>query len=120
MSQWFELVNDSAEKSVDMDANQVGVVYYRLRVKEIGNHKLTVTARGTKLSDAIQRTIEVMPDGKEIWETVNDRLEGDVAKTMVIPAAAIDGGSNILVRIYPGAFSQVVDGLDKILRMPFG
>jgi len=117
---WFELVDDSAEKSVDMDANQVGVVYYRLRVKEIGNHKLTVTARGTKLSDAIQRTIEVLPDGKEIWETVNDRLEGDIAKTMVIPAQAIDGGSNILVRIYPGAFSQVVDGLDKILRMPFG
>lgn len=117
---WFELVDDSAEKSVDMDANQVGVVYYRLRVKEIGNHKLAVTARGTKLSDAIQRTIEVLPDGKEIWETVNDRLEGDIAKTMVIPAQAIDGGSNILVRIYPGAFSQVVDGLDKILRMPFG
>jgi hypothetical protein len=103
-----------------MEANQVGVVYYRLRVKGIGNHKLAVTARGTKLSDAIQRTIEVVPDGKEVWETVNDRLEGDVAKAMMIPAQAIGGASNILVRIYPGAFSQVVDGLDKILRMPYG
>ncbi|MDQ3814430.1 MAG: hypothetical protein M3347_10820, partial [Armatimonadota bacterium] len=118
---WFEMASgETAERTVDMDANQVGVVYYTLRVKEIGNHKLQVTARGAKLSDAIARTIEVLPDGQEIWQTHNDRLQGDVGKTMMIPAGAIDGGSNILVRIYPGAFSQVVDGLDKILRMPFG
>ncbi len=118
--QWFEVVSDDAEKTVEMQPNQVGVARFRIAAKKIGNHKLTVTARGTKLSDAIQRVIEVRPDGKEIWQTVNDRLEGDIAKTITIPPNAVPGGSNILVRIYPGAFSQMVDGLDKMLQMPYG
>ena len=30
------------------------------------------------------------------------------------------GNCKILVTIYPGLFSQVVEGMDKILQMPFG
>jgi hypothetical protein len=118
---WCELVSgEAAERTVTMDANQVGVVYYRIQVKGIGVHPLAVTARGSKLSDAVRRSVEVLPDGKAVWETVNDRLEGDVAKTMVVPESALTDASNILVRLYPGAFSQIVDGLDKLLQMPYG
>ena len=39
---------------------------------------------------------------------------------MTIPTTAIDGASTIWVKLYPGAFSQVVDGLDGMLGMPGG
>ncbi|HUT73680.1 MAG TPA: alpha-2-macroglobulin family protein [Armatimonadota bacterium] len=116
---WFELLGDAA-KTVTIKAEDVGVTYFRLRVKQIGNHRLTVTARGSEMSDAMQRQIEVVPDGKEVREVVNDRIDADVRRTVVIPAEALPDASNLLVKIYPGVFSQAVEGLDAMLRMPFG
>jgi hypothetical protein len=116
---WFELL-DEAAKTISIKAEDVGVTYFRLRVKKIGNHRITVTARGSEMSDAMQRQIEVVPDGKEIREVVNDRMDANVKRTVVIPEQAIAEASNILVKIYPGVFSQAVEGLDSMLRMPFG
>ena len=39
---------------------------------------------------------------------------------MLIPAEAIPGTQSLTVKIYPGVLSQVVEGLDSILRMPYG
>lgn len=116
---WFELL-DAATKRLEIGENDVEAVYFRIKVKEIGNHRLTVHAMGSKMSDAISREIEVIPDGREFTTAINDRLDRTVEKTMVIPEEAIDGASNILVKVYPGMFSQVVEGMDKILQMPFG
>jgi hypothetical protein len=77
-------------------------------------------AYGTKLSDAVRRQVEVTPDGKEMRETVNDRLEKTTGTTVTIPESAIPGSAKILVKVYPGVFSQVVEGLDAIFRMPYG
>jgi len=116
---WFTL-DGNPEQSVEIGKNQVKVVYFPITVTDIGRHTLTVTARGTKLSDAIRRAIDVVPDGKEYRTAINDRLDGKVEKSVEIPAEAIDGGSNVWVKLYPGTFSQVVDGLDGLLRMPNG
>jgi len=120
MEPWFELVSDEAAKSLDIGASDITVVYYRIRAKGIGVHSLTVQAQGSRLSDAIKRQIEVLPDGEERRDTWNDRLEGTVERTITIPKEAIPDASTILVKIYPGMFSQAVEGLDALLRMPFG
>jgi uncharacterized protein YfaS (alpha-2-macroglobulin family) len=117
---WFELVGDEAEKSVEIGPSDIKAIYYRIRAKGIGNHSLTVNARGTRLSDAIKRQLEVLPDGEERRDTWNDRLDGTVRQQVTIPKEAIPGASTILVKIYPGLFSQAVEGLDALLRMPFG
>jgi uncharacterized protein YfaS (alpha-2-macroglobulin family) len=120
LAPWFELVGDEAEKSLDIAASDIRPVYYRIRAKEIGNHSLTVHARGSRLSDAIKRSIEVLPDGEERRDTWNDRLDGTVERQVTIPKQAIPDASTILVKIYPGLLSQAVEGLDSLLRMPFG
>ena len=117
---WFELLDDDADKSLDIAGSDIRVVYYRIRAKKIGTNALTMHAQGSKLSDAIKRQIEVLPDGEERRDTWNDRLEGTVTRTVTIPKAAIPDASTILVKIYPGLFSQAVEGLDSLLRMPFG
>jgi len=116
---WFTL-DGPAKKTVQMDKGQVKVVYYPIVVKSIGRFPLLVTAKGSKLSDAIRRSIDVLPDGKEFRPTINDRLEGKAEKTIAIPDKAIAGANTIWVKLYPGTFSQVVEGLDGILRMPNG
>jgi len=117
---WFTLMNDTYDKQITLKPDQVAVAYYRIKVKELGLHKLTVTARGSKMDDAIRREIRVEPDGKLYEISRSDRLEGTVKTRLVIPAEAIKGASKILVTIYPGILSQVVEGLDKIFQMPFG
>ena len=116
---WFDL-EGKASQTVKMDAGQVKMIAFPITVKAIGKHALQVTAKGTKLSDALRRQIEVLPDGKEYRPTINDRLEGKIEKTVMIPANAIAEANNVWVKLYPGTFSQVVEGIDGILQMPNG
>jgi len=119
LGDWFELL-DAADKTIELGAGEVLGEYFRIKVRDVGWHSFTVFGYGTELSDAIGRTIEVVPNGKEILDSVSARLEGSVEHTISIPEAAIDGASKVLVKIYPGIFSQAVEGLDSILRMPSG
>jgi uncharacterized protein YfaS (alpha-2-macroglobulin family) len=116
---WFQLA-DKKEKTKTIRSNDVEVVYFRIKAKEIGTQKLTVYAYGTKMSDAVSRTIEIVPDGFEIRDTVSDRLGKDIEKTITIPAKAIKNSEKLFVKIYPGIFSQLVEGLDSMFRMPYG
>ncbi len=116
---WFELL-DEAEKELFIEADDVEVVYFRIRVVQFGTHSLTMTALGEHMSDAIRRSITVYPDGKQLEATFSDRLEGPVEKTVTIPAEAINGTAKITCKIYPGVLSQVVEGLEKLLRLPHG
>jgi uncharacterized protein YfaS (alpha-2-macroglobulin family) len=127
---WFRMVDDAMEKTLTLQPNQVTSVTFRIKALRVGNQPLTVTAYGTKMSDAIRRTIEIVPDGKEIVTNFNDRLGGSmgqrvngsmkVAQTFTVHPEAIEGANKLFVKLYPGVFSQVVEGLDSMLRMPFG
>jgi uncharacterized protein YfaS (alpha-2-macroglobulin family) len=75
---------------------------------------------GQSTGDAVARSVNVLPNGEEHAVVVNERLEGSVTKDVVIPAGAIADASKIFVKLYPGALSQVVEGLDSILQMPGG
>ncbi len=116
---WYELL-DEPNKKVNLKENEVSVVYFRLRAKEIGRHSFTVKAIGSKVSDAIKREIEIVPDGKKFENIVSDRLTGKVTKTVLIPETSIDGSAKIFVRIFPGMVSQLVEGMESMLGMPFG
>ena len=116
---WFELM-DAPEKTLALEANEVAVTYFRIKTVQVGRHRLQVTAYGSERSDALAREVEVVPDGKEILVTYSGRLSGLIERLIVIPEAAMDRASKIFVKIYPGLFSQVVEGLDSMLQMPFG
>ena len=62
----------------------------------------------------------VAPDGEEVTRSWNGTLEKGASHRVDFPAEAIAGASDLFLKIYPGAFSQVVEGLDAILRMPGG
>ncbi|HZU86462.1 MAG TPA: alpha-2-macroglobulin family protein [Anaerolineaceae bacterium] len=118
---WFELL-DEPVKEMTIEANDISVVYFRVRAKDFGLQNVKVTAIGSRMSDAIQKPVRVYPDGKQIHFTQSDRLTPgeDITQTINIPADAIGGTQVLLVKVYPGILSQVVEGLDSILRMPSG
>ncbi|MGQ9817644.1 MAG: alpha-2-macroglobulin family protein [bacterium] len=116
---WFDIMADD-EITKQLNKDEVSVVYFPIRVKELGYHSLTVKAYGEVKSDAIKRQIAVLPDGKRFETIISDRLEGNVVKTITFPKNAIPGANSLILKLYPGIYSQVVEGLDKMLGMPFG
>jgi uncharacterized protein YfaS (alpha-2-macroglobulin family) len=118
---WFELL-DPASKTVEIAANEISMTTFRIRVKGFGRQPFKVTAWGSQMSDAIQKEVQVFPNGKQIHQTISDRLEtGTPVETIVnIPGEAVAGTQTLAVKVYPGVISQVVEGLDSILRMPYG
>jgi uncharacterized protein YfaS (alpha-2-macroglobulin family) len=125
---WFSLVDDVVEKSLTVDAARVGGSEFALEAKRIGKFKLTLSARmkgGANRADIVVREIEVIPNGREQNLVFNGRLEdtdpaGKVQHEIAFPATAIPDASKIFVRLYPGPLSQVIEGMDSILRMPGG
>jgi hypothetical protein len=117
---WFELTEGGYTRKLDLQPNEVTSVKFRIRASKIGKFPLTVSARGTKASDAIHRDIDVAPNGKPVDQVASDRLSGKVSQTITIPENAIPDASKLFVKVYPGVQSQVLDGADGILRMPGG
>jgi uncharacterized protein YfaS (alpha-2-macroglobulin family) len=117
---WFELLDD-AEKEITIASNDIDVTYFRIKAKDFGRKAIKVTAYGSHMSDAIQKEVTVYPDGKQLYFSWSDRIpEERVTQVVNLPDATIPGTQKLQVKIYPGVVSQVVEGLDSILRMPFG
>ena len=119
---WFSLVSDASDKNVGVESNRVGGAQYTIEASRIGKFQLTLSARmaGSNRADIVVREIEVIPNGREQTQVFNGRLEGSLRQDVSFPAASIPDASKILVRLYPGPLSQVIEGMDAILRMPFG
>lgn len=115
----LEVVGERAKK-IDVRPDQVTSVRFHVRAARFGRFALTVKAIGTTHSDAVRRTIDVFPDGKEIPVTESNRLSGKSTSTIRIPAEAIDGASRLWVRLFPSTFSEIVTGLEGLVRMPYG
>jgi hypothetical protein len=120
---WFSLVDDVAEKSVTVESSRVGGSQFVLEAKRIGKYKLTLSAHmdgKASREDVVVREIEVIPNGREQSLIFNGRLENGVEHDLNFPATAIPDATKIFVRLYPGPLSQVIEGMDSILRMPGG
>jgi hypothetical protein len=120
---WYTLDADVPNKSVTVDSGKVGVAQFSLNAQRIGRFKLTLTADmegdGNR-QDVVVREIEVVPNGQEQNIVFNGHLEDTVQHDLKFPSAAIPDATSILVHLYPGPLSQVIEGMDSILRMPGG
>ncbi len=116
---WFERLDPPTQK-LDLAAGEVRSVSYRLRVKQVGRHELTVRASGGGVADAIKRTIEVVPDGRRVENSASGTLQQPAQIAWSVPADAIEGSVKANIKLYPSTFSQLVDGLEAIFQRPYG
>jgi len=116
---WLERLGDRVQK-LDLKAGEVRSVGYRLRVRQVGHHALTIAARGGGVSDAVRREVEVLPDGRAVESVQSGSLVRPAQVDWAVPAEAIPGCVRATVRVYPSTFSQVVEGLDAIFQLPYG
>ncbi|MEQ8224974.1 MAG: alpha-2-macroglobulin family protein, partial [Candidatus Eremiobacterota bacterium] len=116
---WFELLCEPA-KYLSLGANDVTVVYYPVKIHDTGKKKFTVYAKTEKMKDGISKSVTIIPDGKEMRLAENGWLREKTSAGLNIPENAINKSYDMWVKIYPGMFSQLVEGLDSMLTMPYG
>ncbi len=119
---WFSL-DGAGERSVSVGAGQVGSSQFTIVAEKIGKFKLTLSGRmkgGSQREDTVVREIEVVPNGEAKEIVYSGRVDSSVHHTVRFPETSIRDASKIFVRLYPGPLSQVIEGMDSILRMPYG
>jgi hypothetical protein len=116
---WYERLDETV-KRIDLAAGEVRATAYRLRAKRVGNHRLEVTARGAGVADAVKRSVEVVPGGRRVEQVFNGSLSRPAEVSLTVPETAVEGSPRAILKLYPSGFSQLVEGLDGIFRMPYG
>jgi len=126
---WVNIMGSDTQ-SVTLAPGEVTGTSFDIEAGSVGMHGLTIVAIGETMSDAVKRTVEVKPDGKEFTSTVSARLPSStdptdpaaatITQVFQIPGTNIDGSQKLNVKVYPGFMSQVVEGMDSMLRLPGG
>ena len=109
-----------ARLKVTLGPNEVKGVQVPLEATRVGMGRLTVTAKGTRFSDAVRREVRIEADGFPVTKTESGMVTSAIEMTVDVPEGAIEAASVAQLKLYPGMFSQVVDGLENMLRMPSG
>ena len=116
---WFKLLGEPAQK-IELAAGEVRSVDFRIRAEKAGRFQFEVSARGSGLSNAVKRPIEIVPDGKPVEHVSNGTLHEPAEVACEVPPQAVEGSVKAIVKIYPSSFSQLVEGLDAIFQRPYG
>jgi len=125
---WFDLLADPVQE-LTLEAGEVSVVFFPVKVTKVGWHSLLVYGLGAKeAKDAIKRTVEVKPDGKEIVDTTSARFKNDGKTTSTdqvqlvaeFPDNSIEGARFVVVKILPGLSTHIVEGMESMLQLPGG
>ncbi|MFO0930531.1 MAG: MG2 domain-containing protein [Gemmataceae bacterium] len=116
---WYSLTGP-AEQKLELAAGEVRSTRYTLKIDKVGTHRLKVTALAGGVGDAVEREIDVVPDGRRVETAHSGGLARPAEVTLDVPANAVDGSVKAFVKFYPSGFSQLVEGLDSIFQMPYG
>ncbi|MBM4363611.1 MAG: alpha-2-macroglobulin, partial [Deltaproteobacteria bacterium] len=106
---------------VTLAPGEVRGVRFPVRVEEVGDQALTVRALGTARSDAVERRVRVVPDGKAFPRSQSGSLgSGSVTLPVDFPIGAVPGSEQLYLTIFPGFLSQLVQGMDSLFQVPSG
>jgi CD109 antigen len=118
---WFDLLDES-EKTVDIDANDIGGTEFKIKPTGLGLNEVKVTVRSPEAADAVIKKLLVIPEGVA-REIVNNLVLSDgksrVLDTFIPPFAVPDSG-RAYVAITSSYLTQTIEGLDELIQMPFG
>ena len=119
--EWFDLLDESLQ-SVTVDANDIGGVEFMIRPTGLGRNPIKITARSTEAADAVIQNLQVEPEGIPVEVVENHLLEGGRSHEFLpaVPFDAIKDSGRAYVALTGSLMTQSIEGLDKLLQMPFG
>ncbi|MBP7175743.1 MAG: hypothetical protein KBA53_05940 [Thermoclostridium sp.] len=118
---WFELTGGNYTMEMELGSEERRLVYIPIKVITAGTHKLRVDAAGQAMADAVEKEIRVYPAGLLRQEIAAAGLvEKESMNQVFFLTPDIEDARNIRVKLFPSSMSQVVEGLEGMLRFPDG
>ncbi len=113
--------NQGWEWELELQPGEVRSWSIPLQMLQAGTHTWEILAQGEAESDAIRRTITVLPEGELQEEVINGPLGSEpVERTWQVPTTATAASGSVVLKLYPSSFSQCLEGLEGIFRLPSG
>ena len=118
---WFELLGSQGAE-VTVPAGSAQAVYFPIRPLEIGEFNISITARGSKGADAVQKSIKVIPEGTPAEQVFNGVIEAGRVELLELgfPRDAISDSERAYLNITPSPVAQTMNGISDLLQMPYG
>jgi hypothetical protein len=110
----------TSSTTIHLDPQQTRGFRFMVRAERAGRRTVRVQAIGPTRSDALERKIDVVPNGLALTQIVNGRATSTASTNATFPQRAIDGGNDLYAKIYGGPLSQVGEGLDGVFQLPHG
>lgn len=109
------------EKSVQVPAKSTKMVYVPLELLSAGNQTLRIEAEANGVSDIVEKTLKVSPNGLKKEKVVSSGLaDRKLDIDHFVTETAIENTRNLKVKLYPSVIAQTVEGMENIFRMPTG
>lgn len=94
--------------------------YLKVKFEHAAETKMLLTAIGKNCKDAIERTVNIVPNGKKETLIISDVLQDSAQYKIKIPDNALPEGRDFFMKIYPTPLPQIADTLKGMLREPYG
>lgn len=118
--EWFKLGSYPAE--IMVSKKETRMIYVPIEVLKAGNNTLRVEVKSGNLSDIVEKTMEVRPNGLEKTKVVSSgTMENKISQDILFDnSLIIEGTENLKVKLYATGITQAIEGIENIFRMPTG
>ncbi|HEY8459107.1 MAG TPA: MG2 domain-containing protein [Blastocatellia bacterium] len=117
---WFKLLG-AARQRAEVKAGDAGQVVFDFRaVASVKDGKHRVTAFGSGASDAVEKPVNVHPDGEELAQTSSMVFGESGSLDVNVPMNAIKGSVQAELKIYSNLMAHALEGIEGILKRPYG
>lgn len=108
-------------KQVSVPSNSTNMIYIPIEIINAGNNVLRIEAEAENVSDIVEKTLEVKPNGFEINDVVSSGIiENEYSQDIIFNEKAIDGTQKIKVKLYASPVVQAIENIEAMLEMPTG
>lgn len=117
---WFNFL-DAGDQRIEVAANNSNNAIFGFRANKIvKDGKQRVSAVAGKDSDAIEKTVTVKPNGREIVSTKAEIFRDAAGFDVNFPANAITATPTAHLKIYPNLLAHVAESIEGLLQRPDG
>jgi len=118
---WFDLLEPGTQW-VTVNANSVGLASFLIQPTKLGRNILEVTVRSPLRADAVRKELLVEAEGTQRELITNGMLRAGetIELNAAIPDYSVTGSEKLLLSITPSLVAQSINGIDELLKMPFG
>ena len=109
------------QKIVNVPAKETQMIYVPVEVVNPGDNVLRIETSSGNLSDIVEKTMVVKPNGLEINKMVSSGIiENNYSQDLIFNEDALENTKNLKIRLYGSPMAQALENIEGMLNMPTG